>query len=176
MDGVAQTYSQSLLELAIEENKVEQYMQEMQEVATLFQDQEIYRFFTSVALSDDDKYQVLNQSLKGNVSTYIYHFLLLLIKKRRIKSILMIAKQFQMDGYEYLGIHVGKLYSAYPLKEKEIEAIEQAIAKKENHKVKLNPVIDESLLAGIKVVIENRIYDNSMKYKLNDLKNSLLGK
>ena len=48
--------------------------------------------------------------------------------------------------------------------------------KKENKKVTLKVSIDPSLLGGIKVQIANRIYDGTIKNKVEMLKKELLRK
>ena len=47
---------------------------------------------------------------------------------------------------------------------------------KVNSKVQLRVVVDPSLIGGIKVEIENHVYDNSLSYKLESLKKELLRK
>ena len=43
-------------------------------------------------------------------------------------------------------------------------------------KVELKNQIDESLIGGVKIVIKDRVYDSSIKYKLEQLKSSLIKK
>ena len=56
---------------------------------------------------------------------------------------------------------------------KQIERIEEGIAKKLGHKVELKNVIDERLIGGVRVVIHDHVYDGSIKYKLETLQNNL---
>ena len=88
MDTIAKRYAEALFALAKEENAVKQYQKDMEKVEEIFQDSTILQFFSHVAIHDEDKYQVLDQCLKGQIETYVYQFLLLLIKKRRIRCIL----------------------------------------------------------------------------------------
>ncbi|MFQ7799367.1 MAG: ATP synthase F1 subunit delta, partial [Coprobacillus cateniformis] len=93
---------------------------------------------------------------------------------RRIKYIREICQQFQSLCNDYFGIKVGKVVSAYPLDDKQLQKIEHAIGIKEGKKVKLRVVIDERLIGGIKVEIDNHVYDDSLSYKLESLKQELL--
>ena len=77
---------------------------------------------------------------------------------------------------DYFGIKVGKVYSAYELTEDQIHKIEKAMSQKEAKKVQLRMVIDESLIGGIKVEVDNHIYDDSLSYKLESLRKELLRK
>lgn len=83
MDTIAKRYAEALFALAKEENAVKTYQKDMEKVEDIFHDQSILQFFSHVAIHDEDKYQVLNQCLKGQIETYVYQFLLLLIKKKK---------------------------------------------------------------------------------------------
>ena len=50
------------------------------------------------------------------------------------------------------------------------------MSQKEGKKVKLRMIIDESLIGGMRVEIDNHIYDDSLSYKLESLRQELLRK
>lgn len=176
MDSITSRYALSLFELAKEDNAVETYQNDMLKVQDVFNDESFVQFFSHVALADEVKNEVMKKAFQGQVQDYVYNFLMLLIKKRRMNYIQEICQEFQSLCYEYFDIKVGKVYSAYQLDDKEIEKIENAMSLKEKKKVKLNCVVDERLIGGIKVVIDNHVYDDSLSYKLESLKQELLRK
>ena len=87
-----------------------------------------------------------------------------------------IRDRFQSLCYDYFGIKVGKVYTPYELSDKELLRIENAISVKVGKKVKLRMVIDTALIGGIRVEVDNHIYDDSLSYKLESLKKELLRK
>ncbi len=176
MNLVANRYAESLFALAKEENSIEVYQKDMQKIYEVFLDQTFVRFFSHVAIQDDIKIDILKKTFRQQVSEYVLNFLLLLVKKRRIRYILDICKQFQMLCYDYRNIRIGQLYTPFALENDEIEKVEKAIGIKEGKKVKLNMVIDQTLIGGIKVEINDHIYDDSLLYKLESLKKELLRK
>ena len=174
MDSIARRDAASLFAVAKDEKTIETYQKDITKIQEVFDNEEIVKFFSHVALQDEIKVDVLKKSFEGQVSLYVYNFLLLLIKKRRIKYIREICQQFQSLCNDYFGIKVGKVVSAYPLDDKQLQKIEHAIGIKEGKKVKLRVVIDERLIGGIKVEIDNHVYDDSLSYKLESLKQELL--
>ena len=176
MDIISRRYAESLFDLAKEEHAVETYQKDMNKIADVFQDDSFVRFFSHIALSDEVKIDILKKSFENQVSRYVFHFLLLLVKKRRIKYIQGICQAFQSLCYDYFGIMVGKVYSAFPLSDEQLSKIEVAIGEKIKKKVKLHVVIDESMIGGIKVDINNHIYDDSLSYKLESMRKELLRK
>ena len=174
MSVVGDRYAESLFDLAKEENKVTQYLDDIKLVGeVLDSDPQIVQFFNHVLIENDKKIQLLDQSFKGNVDQYVLNFLKLLVQSRRIRDI---VKSYINLSNQYLGIEEGMIYTPYELTDQQIQDIEKAISQKENKKVTLKVSIDPSLLGGIKVQIANRIYDGTIKNKVEMLKKELLRK
>ena len=177
MSVVCDRYAESLFDLAKEENKVTQYLDDIKLVGeVLGSDPQIVQFFNHVLIENDKKIQLLDQSFKGNVDQYVLNFLKLLVQSRRIRYIDDIVKSYINLSNQYLGIEEGMIYTPYELTDQQIQDIEKAISKKENKKVTLKVSIDSSLLGGIKIQIANRIYDGTIKNKVEMLKKELLRK
>lgn len=177
MSVVGDRYAESLFDLAKEENKVTQYLDDIKLVGeVLDSDPQIVQFFNHVLIGNDKKIQLLDQSFKGNVDQYVLNFLKLLVQSRRIRYIDDIVKSYIKLSNQYLGIEEGMIYTPYELTDQQIQDIEKAISQKENKKVTLKVSIDPSLLGGIKVQISNRIYDGTIKNKVEMLKKELLRK
>ena len=177
MSVVGDRYAESLFDLAKEENKVTQYLDDIKLVGeVLDSDPQSVQFFNHVLIENDKKIQLLDQSFKGNVDQYVLNFLKLLVQSRRIRYIDDIVKSYINLSNQYLGIEEGMIYTPYELTDQQIQDIEKAISQKENKKVTLKVSIDPSLLGGIKVQIANRIYDGTIKNKVEMLKKELLRK
>ena len=177
MSVVGDRYAESLFDLAKEENKVTQYLDDIKLVGeVLGSDPQIVQFFNHVLIENEKKIQLLDQSFKGNVDQYVLNFLKLLVQSRRIRYIDDIVKSYIKLSNQYLGIEEGTIYTPYKLTDQQIQDIEKAISQKENKKVTLKVSIDPSLLGGIKVQIANRIYDGTIKNKVEMLKKELLRK
>lgn len=177
MSVIGDRYAESLFDLAKEENKVTQYLDDIKLVGeVLDSDPQIVQFFNHVLIGNDKKIQILDQSFKGNVDQYVLNFLKLLVQSRRIRYIDDIVKCYINLSNQYLGIEEGTIYTPYKLTDQQIQDIEKAISQKENKQVTLKVAIDPSLLGGIKVQIANRIYDGTIKNKVEMLKKELLRK
>lgn len=176
MDAIASRYAESLFDLAKEENAIEVYQKDIIKVSDVFEDDVFVQFFSHVAVQDDDKINILKKSFQNQISEYVLNFLMLLVKKRRMRYIRQICQHFQFLCNDYFGIKVGKVYSAYALTDEQIHNIENAMSQKMEKKVQLRMVVDESLIGGIRVEIDNHIYDDSLSYKLESLRKELLRK
>ena len=85
-------------------------------------------------------------------------------------------KEFKKLCNDYFGIEEGILYTSYDISQESLKQVEQAIGKVENKLVKLNVVKDPTLIGGIKVEVNNRVFDGTIKNKVSLLKKELLRK
>ena len=71
------------------------------------------------------------------------------------------------------GVRQIMVYTAVPLAEKEQEGLRAALAAKLGAEIRLKSTVDESLIGGVKVRIDDTVYDASLRCQLNALKHSL---
>ena len=102
------------------------------------------------------------------------HFIFLIIDKKRINYLDKICVEFNSECNEYRNIFEGTIYSVERLNEKQIKEIEESIALKLNKKVELSNVLDSSLIGGIKIVVNDTVFDNSIVNRLQSLKQELI--
>lgn len=177
MEAVAIRYAESLFDLALETNQVEAYSKDIELVREVFEsDPSFVRFFSHVLIEDEAKCALLDKSFKGQVNDYVVNFLKLLVKKRRMRYVMEVIKAFKDLTNKHFGIEEGILYAGYDISDAEVREVEQAISKKENKTINLRVVKDPSLIGGIKVEINNRVFDGSIKNKVTLLKKELLRK
>ena len=175
MDTVAERYAESLFALASEEDAISSYLDDMKLVDEVLEsDPKIVQFFSHVLVSDEDKCKLLDDSFSSSINKYVLNFLKLLVKKRRIRYIRDIVKSFIGLCNKKLGIEEGLVYTPYALSDEQLKDVEKAMSEKENKTIVLRQIIDESLIGGIKVQINTRVYDDSIKNKVEKLRSKLL--
>ena len=136
MSVIGDRYAESLFDLAKEENKVTQYLDDIKLVGeVLGSDPQIVQFFNHVLIENEKKIQLLDQSFKGNVDQYVLNFLKLLVQSRRIRYIDDIIKSYINLSNQYLGIEEGTIYTPYKLTDQQIQEKEKEISKKKKKKL-----------------------------------------
>ncbi len=177
MDKIAERYAQSFFDLALENKSLDAYTQDMKLVETVLEsDPAFVAFFSHVLIADEVKYKLLDESFGSSIDHMTLNFLKLLVKKRRIRYIKPIVKAFIVLSNKELGIEEGLIFSPYELNEHQVKDIEKAISKKEKKVITLRVIKDPDLIGGVKVQIANRVYDGSIKNKVNRLKEELIRK
>ena len=171
---VGKVYGEALFKLAVEENKLDVFYKDLENISkTMDSDKEINTILSHPKISTTDKKDLLKNLFGGNVDKDIMNFLNLAVDKKRERDINSIFKHFKEDYNQKMGIIEGIIYTTNELNKEEINELEDILSKKYDKKVKLENIIDESVIGGVKLDLSGTIIDNSISGALNDLKKIL---
>lgn len=175
MSRLAERYAAALFELAQQEDALKVYQQQCRELITIFEHEQMIRsFFAAVQIPTDEKKDFLAVAFKGKIEGMLFNFLNLLVDKKRISHVTEILKEFNTMCNDAQNIREGVVYSARPLEQKQLRQLEEAMGKKLNKEVELHNVIDQRLISGVKIAVDNQVVDVSMKNRIESLKSELL--
>lgn len=175
MDSYAYTYSFALYDL-IDKSKREDYVNTLKEISLIFKNEkDFFRLLSGYSLSFDEKEIIIDKVFKNVELPYLKEFLKLIVKRHRCGGFTEILENFESLVNSSIGIKEGLLYSAFPLKEKQLKEIQNNLEKYFNCKVKLTTKIDPELIGGVKVAIDGKVFDGSLKTKISNLKKELMG-
>ncbi|MDS9472272.1 F0F1 ATP synthase subunit delta [Sporosarcina pasteurii] len=172
---VANRYALALFNTAQEKGKVDKIQQELLEIKEVFQtNQELEELLHNPRLSIAEKKELLAQLFK-KANQYVQNTLFLLLEKKRIDDIINFVDEFIKIANDAAGVADAKVYSTRELTKKEVQAISSTFAAKiGKQSLRIENIIDSSLIGGIRLQIGNRIYDSSLSGKLNRLQRDLI--
>lgn len=175
MDGVALHYAKALFDLAVEENAVSRYKTMVVSLLDAYHEQPAIRqLFGSAFLSKSKKEAHVELLLNPYQSSTFIAFFKVLVKHHRSSDYPKIAKEFVSLANEHLGIAEGFLYSYALLSTEEKAKIEASISEKISKQVELTNLVDERLIGGVKVVVNDHIFDGTILNKIEKMKTDLL--
>ncbi|MBR2552253.1 MAG: ATP synthase F1 subunit delta [Clostridiales bacterium] len=172
MNQVAERYAQAFFSLAADEKKVAELKDQAADMLSVV-DRDVIKFLETRAIAKSDKKALLKDVLKGADRDFV-NFMSLLVDSGRSHYIVDILKSFISQCNEELKIQEVTVVSARELTEKETAEIAEAIGKKLGKKVEITNKIDKTLLAGTRIYINDRVYDSSLKARVNSLREELL--
>ena len=173
---IAQNYASALLSLAIDDNKVILYQEEVKELRKIIRDNPDFLLLIESRFLNVKEREENAEKLLSNFSTDVVNFIKIIIKHNRVNYLIDILDAFNSLCNENRDIVEGLIYSAFPLEEATLLKIKKKISEIENHEVDLIPRIDPSLIGGVKVVINSHVYDGSIKNQLEKMQIDLLRK
>ena len=95
-------------------------------------------------------------------------------KNHRGQYLLEILTDFNSLVNEYRGVKEGLVYSTLPLSESQLNSLNELITQLEHKPTELKNVIDPTLIGGVKIAINDHIYDGSIKHHIENMKLTLL--
>jgi len=175
MDSLYNRYALALFDLALEKKRVKEYQDEVRVVYNSFKkNEEVVHILSSCFLSKEEKMKIIDKILVDCKEKDVEYFVKVLINNGRQMHILRIFEEFDKICNEHAGIKLGIVYSPYKIDETQIIEIEKVISKKIGFSVKLNNEIDAKLIGGVKVVVGEHVFDNSIKNKLRKMRTTLI--
>jgi len=172
---VAKRYAVALFQLAKEQQSLEQTEAELRVVKQVFSsNQDLQAVLTNPKISVVKKKELITAAFSA-FSKHVLNTLYLLVDRHRETVAVAMADQFIELANEERGIAEAKVYSVRPLTEEEKVNLSSAFAKKVGKSsLRIENIVDSSIIGGVKIRIGNRIYDGSIHGKLQRLERELI--
>ena len=172
----AERYSLALFELAEESNLLIEIEDQALSLLNLInQSDDFCNFVKDPTINQEDLLKAINTIVENNkLNTLFKNFLNFLIKKRRFFFIERILKSFIETCSRKRGELKAELRSAKNLSNDEISKITELLTKNFNSKIRLNYKYDEKLIGGLVIQVGSTMIDNSIKNKLQQIKNTMI--
>lgn len=172
MNLVSERYAEAIFEIAKDENLLLEYKRQAKELNSLIT-KDLIRFLSIKKVLKEEKKACLREWFKDYPLMFI-RLMCLLVDCNRTNYINDILKCFISKCNEALNIKEVKVYTARPLNDASKNEIISAIKNKYKVDVELVEIIDEKLLAGIKINIDGKVIDTSLRNRIDSMKKELL--
>jgi len=174
MDESVSRYAAALVSIAKEEQKLSEYKLAVLSVKETFdQNPDVLKYLKSYFVANEDKNIILDEITKKFDLSNFTNFLKLLVLKHKIYLFKDIASEITKGINFELDIYEGFVYSTEPLSKEKVSEISEVISSRIHKKVELKNKLDPRLIGGVKVVVHDHVFDGSIKYKLETMKEQL---
>ncbi|MFC2086283.1 ATP synthase F1 subunit delta [Bacteroidota bacterium] len=168
-------YAKSLFKLAKEKNILSLTQKDMSLVFETFDEvQELTEVMKDPVLKTSEKIKVINSVFKTKISEIPLLFLNLIVNKKREFYILGIARYFLELVKKEKGIKTVVLSTASELGKKQKDNIASLIIQELNSEIELTEMVDEDLVGGFIIRVDDNQYDSSVRSELNKIEKNLL--
>lgn len=171
----ANRYALAIFEIAKENNLLEAVLTDLISVQNVIKSsREFSNFVLSPVIHPDKKISVFNEVFEAKVNKISTQFLNLLIKKKREHLTAAIISEFVFLYNKEKGLTPIEIVTAIELDDSMKSNIESKVSKELDIKVVSEFKVDKKLKGGIKIQINDWVYDASIKSKLEAIKVSLI--
>jgi len=176
-DTAASRYSLALYEIAEEFKNVSEIENQSSSIIKLIdQSIDFESIIRNPTNKKEDQINAINKISKSyNFNVLLKNFLCFLVEKRRLFFLRDILQKFLNICSQKRGEVKARLVAAKKLNADEINKIREDLSKNFTSKVKLDYMHDESLIGGLVIQIGSVMVDTSIKSKLKQLENKMVG-
>jgi len=167
-------YAKALFQSAAEQKKLDAVYEDMELLSDTCRLEDFQYMLTMPSLQVSQKCQLIDALFKKHLSELSLSMINLVIKNKREIYLSGIARNFSDLFRKSKGIKTASLVTAAPVEDTSMKAIRDLIKKAYDSDVELSSSVDEDVIGGFVLTIEDLQYDASVASSLKKLKKQLL--
>lgn len=175
--GLAERYAGALYELADEAKILDEVANDLQGIKQLFAESaDFRRLIRSPVIGREDQEKAIGAiAEKFGAQKITTNFLRLVARNNRLFALTDMVEAFLAILADRRGEVRAKISSAHPLSDEQMSRLEKSLRDVAGAKVTLETAVDPSLLGGLVVQLGSRMYDSSLRSKLQRLQHAMKG-
>lgn len=167
-----QRYAQAIFELALQNDRLEEWGNDLRFADQVLQDEEFLAFLTHAEVPLDRKINAIDTVLEG-VDPLVKNLVSLLVTRgvARLMHDVQVAYNRLVDTHR--GRQQVEVTSAVPLSDQELERITRFASNLIHKEVVVTTQVDESILGGVVIQIGDQLLDGSTRSRLEELRKQI---
>lgn len=169
---IASRYAKSLIDLAIEQGKLDKVVEDMTAFAAAAKIRDFALLLKSPIVKGDKKAKVIQAIFGAKIDPLTTSFIDIILRKGREADLGEIAQECISQYREIKGISIVEITSAQSLSEETLQAIRQKLiqSKHTHNTVEFVTSVDPELIGGFIVSFDDKLYDASIRHQLDLLR------
>jgi F-type H+-transporting ATPase subunit delta len=170
----ARRYAQAVFELALENNELERWLEDLTLLADSVANQQFVDFVSEPRVPTPSKIEVIREALGSSVSPLALNLISLLATRNLVHLLPGIADQYQdlLDAQQ--DIERAEVVSAVPLDDAQRQSVTEMIGAISSSEVRLNTRVEPAIVGGMIVRIGDRVIDGSTRSRLQAMQRDLV--
>jgi F-type H+-transporting ATPase subunit delta len=169
-ETAARRYAEAAFEIGISDGTLDAWEADLASLRDLLAAPELRSLVEHPAIPFTDKERVVRQ-LAGFVRTdEALNLVLLMVRRGRPGAIGPMVDHFADLLRRHRGVALAEVRTALPLDEQQRTAVIDRLSELTGDEIEINEVVDDALIGGITVRIGDRLYDASVRNRLERLR------
>jgi F-type H+-transporting ATPase subunit delta len=169
--SISRRYTKALFQLARDQGQEETVGQELEQFYAAYTGSELEAVLTNPAFDLDRRKNILVQVTRSQqLSLLTVHFLSLLLDRDRLAYLSGIVSNYRRMLNEAEGRVDAKVVGASPLEATMLDRLREGLGRISGKEVVLHQETDHSLIGGVLVELQGKIYDGSVRTQLERMK------
>ena len=177
IETIARRYGSALADVVLKHDETETVKAELSQwVRMINSNADLNDAFSNPSIKHAQKQRVLEGLIeKTRPSKTTANFLRVMLRNDRLTEISVINERFLSELEQRSGIVSAEVISARELPPDERKELRAKLEKLTGKRVNLNFNIDENIIGGVVTRLGSTVYDGSVKTRLDNLKEQLVG-
>ena len=174
--AIAQRYAQALFDMGEELSKIETLHHDLQKINQLIgQSDDLAGFLRNPVVPAEKRQAILKDIFHGKIDTLTYKFILFLEAKRRLAHLKSICSLFDRLRARARGILRAQWSSSVELSPHDVHALTDYLKSKfDSREVEAGRHVDPGMLGGIKIQVDDTVYDYTLQAQLKKFKHAVV--
>ena len=168
-DAGARRYADAAFEIGRADGTLDAWDRDLKRLRDALHHEDLRALAEHPAVPYADKERVLRRVV-GNVSDEALNLVLLMVRRGRPRAIPRMVEHFAALLRRERGVALAEVRTALPLDGAQRTAVTDRLTELTGDEIEINEVVDESLIGGITVRIGDRLYDASVRNRLERLR------
>ncbi len=171
MTTTSREYAEALFELAAQAGVTEETSEGLETViSAMLQTPEYRALLASPAIGKEERLAALDGAFRGKIPDVLLAILRMMVSRGQVSALNGMARDYEELARGYRGESIAVVTSAVPLKEAETVALRAKLEKKLGRKIILRCAVNPALIGGVRVEVDGRVIDGSIRNKLDEIK------
>ena len=166
-------YAEAAYKIASESKSISMWSDNLMTLSEIIVDMEVKAIIASPKIDSDQTLNFLVSFLPQKDESF-RNFLSIMIANKKVYFLYEVYKLFNDMVLEDKNTTIAEVETAYALSDTQKSDIVNSLSKKYDKKIQIHEVINERLLAGIKISVNNEVTDYSVRNKLNLMKEQII--
>ena len=167
-----QRYAQAIFELAVQQDQLEPWAEDLNFSDQVLQDEEFRAFLSHAEVPLERKISAVDAVLE-HINPLVKNLISLLISRGAVSLIHDVNLGYGRLLDDHLGRQRVDVTSAVPLEDDELERITQFVSNLIQREVVVSTRVDESILGGVVIQIGDQLLDGSTRSRLEELRKQI---
>jgi F-type H+-transporting ATPase subunit delta len=135
----------------------------------------INTFFKSKTIEVSEKISLFEKAVSSSMNAILVEVLKVVIENDDTNLIQDISKNFTLLSKKKLNIAFVEVVSSFDMDNNQKDDITNSLSELVNKKINIDFNVDKKLIGGLKIKVDDTLYDSSLQTKLENAKSKLVG-
>ena len=170
---VARPYAQAAFDLAKERGELSKWSDMLSLLVTVYDDPQFQAAIASPTVTSAEVEKLMLSVCDKHIDEQARNFVQLLVKNTRLPALGEIRRLYDHLKSEDEGVVEAQISSAFPLEGQQLEQIVSLLTKRYEKNISPTVDVDSELIGGIKVQVGDKVWDASVRGRLQDMATAL---